>query len=306
VKLLGASLLLLAAALPARAATPIMELYIPAPSFLGSYVAKDEGVFARHGLDVTLQASPSSATLPAALVGGSAQIGGTQTILLMQAVDGGLDLVTVAGTEPYPAPYRQGLLARPGSGIKSLKDLPGHTLGSPGIGATMDILARELMIRDGVDDSKVARVEVALPQLPDALRTGSVDAGVAVDPSYSRALELGATPIAGWDSLIPPGTFLSLYATTRDWATANKETLAAFRASLEEAYAFIGKPENEVAVRASFTKWTHLPASVVATIPLPHKLTVAVTPASLQFWAQVAKDQKLTQNPVNPAALIAP
>jgi NitT/TauT family transport system substrate-binding protein len=237
VRFLGAWLVLLMAALPVRAATPIMILYIPAPSFLGSYVAKDQGIFDRHGLDVTLAASPSAATLPAALVGGSAQIGGTQAILVIQAVDGGLDLVTVAGTEPYPAPYKQGLLARPGSGIKSVKDLPGHTMGSPGIGATMDILARELMIRAGVDDSKVARVEVALPQMPDALRTGSVDAGVAVDPSYSRAVELGATPIAGWDSLIPTGTFLSVYATTRDWATANKQTLAAFRASLEEAYA---------------------------------------------------------------------
>ena len=294
------------AALPARAATPILLLYAPAPSFLGAYVAKDQGIFARHGLDVSLSAPMSSATMPPALVGGSAQIAGTQTILLIQAVDSGLDLVTIAGTEPYPAPYRQGVVARPGSGITSLKDLPGHTLGSPGIGATMDILARELLIRAGLDPNSVKQVEMPLPQMADALRTGSVDAVVSVDPSYTRCLELGGKPIAGWDSLIPPGTFLSLYATTRDWAKAHPEAVAEFRASLAEAYAFIGDAKNAADVRASFTRWTHLPASVVATIPLPHKLTVPVTPASLQFWAEVAQHQKLTQHQVDPATLIEP
>ena len=305
-KRLATLLVLLAALSPARAATPLSILYTTAPSFLGAYVGFDQGIFARHGLEVKLTASAVSGNIPTALVGGSAQIGGIQTILLIQANDGGLDLVTVAGTEPYPAPYMQGLLAREGSGIKTLQDMPGHTMGSPGIGATMDILARELMIRAGVDDSKVARVEVPLPQMADALRNGSVDSVVSVDPSYSRAVEAGARPVADWNSLIPRGTFLSLYATTRDWAQANPQTLAAFRASLQEAYAFIAKPENEAAVRESFTRWTHLPANVVAATKLPHGLTVAVTPESLQFWAEVAKDQKLTQNPVDVKSLIAP
>jgi NitT/TauT family transport system substrate-binding protein len=301
-----ATCLLLLATLPAQASTPLMLLYAAAPSFLGAYVAKDQGIFEKHGLNVTLSAPMSSATMPPALEGGSAQIAGTQTVLVVQAVDSGIDLVVIAGTEPYPAPYSQGMLARPGSGIKSVKDLPGHSVASPGIGATMDILARELMIRAGVDPNSVKQVEVALPQMADALRTGSVDVVVAVDPSYSRCLQVGGQPIASWDSLIPPGTYLSVYAVTRDWAKQHPELVAAFRASMDNADAYIADPKNEDAVRASFTRWTHLPAAVVAATKLPHKLTVTVTPASLAFWADVAKDQKLTQNPVNPASLIAP
>jgi NitT/TauT family transport system substrate-binding protein len=290
----------------ARAATPITILYTEATSFLGAYVGKDLGIFARHGLDVTLVAAPSSGGIPAALMGGSTQIAGLQTISLMQAVDGGLDLMIVAGTEPSPTPYRQGLLARAGSGIISVKDLPGHTLGVPGLGATLDILGRELMLRSGVDESRITRVEVPLPQLADALRTGSVDAVVAVDPSYARVLQMGATPVASFDTLIPAGTFRSVYACTRAWVRTNPQALAAFRAALAEADAFVEAPENETIVRQSFARWTHLPASVVAVSALPRKLTLAVTPASLQFWVDVAKDQRLTQEKVEPTALIAP
>ena len=298
--------LLLLACVPARAASPISFVYTEATSFLAAYVARDQGIFARHGLEVTLTASPSSGTIAAALQGGSAQLGGIQSISLFQAVDAGLDLVAVAGTEPSPTPYKQGILARRGSGIASLRDLPGHSIGIPGLGASLDILSRELLLRAGIDDKGITRVEVPLPQLADALRSGSVDAVVAVDPSYTRVLGLGVTKVADFDTLLPAGTFRSLYAARRDWTARHGAELAAFRASLAEAQAVIAEPANEAAVRESFARWTRLPAGVVAVSPLPRNLTLAVSPASIAFWAEVAAHQHLTQSAVDPARLIAP
>ena len=187
-----------------------------------------------------------------------------------------------------------------------MQDLPGHTLGVPGLGATLDILSRELLLREHVDEARIRRVEVPLPQLADALRTGSVDAVVAVDPSYERALQMGAKPIANFDVLIPARTFRSLYAASRAWVRANPQTLAAFRVSLAEAQDFMTGPKNAAAVRESFARWTHLPPKVVASSAIPTRWTLEVTPESLAFWVEVAHDQKLTQNPVDPASLIAP
>ena len=296
----------LALAAPAHAATPVSLLYTAAPSFLASYVAQDQGIFARHGLAVTLTTAINPSTIPAALVSGSTDIAGLQAIVLMQAADNGLDLVAVAGTEAYPAPYHQGLLARVGSGIKTPADLPGHRLGVPGIGATMDILARQLFTADNIDDRRITRVEVAFQQMADTLRGGSIDAVVAVDPTYSRIVDAGiGTPAGSWDSIIPKGTFLSLYAADREWATKHAETLAAFRASLDEAAAFIGNPDNAATTRASLSRYTRLPANVVNAMEFPHSLTTKVTPASLEFWGEVGQEQNLLTHKPDIESLIA-
>jgi NitT/TauT family transport system substrate-binding protein len=224
----------------------------------------------------------------------------------MQAADNGLDLVAVAGTEAYPAPYHQGLLARTGSGIATLADLKGKRLGVPGVGATMDILARKLFATSGVPDQSVTRVEVALQQMADALRGGSIDAVVAVDPTYSRIVEAGiGTPAGSWEGIIPKGTFLSLYAADRAWTVDHPDLIAAFRAALDEATMFIAKPDNATAVRTSLTRYTRLPPNVVNAMALPGSLTTRVTPSSLSFWNEVGLEQTLLNHPADLQVLIA-
>jgi NitT/TauT family transport system substrate-binding protein len=56
----------------AGAATPITLLYTPGDSFTESYVAKDQGIFEKHGLDVTLTVGQNGSVITAALVAGSA------------------------------------------------------------------------------------------------------------------------------------------------------------------------------------------------------------------------------------------
>lgn len=283
----------------------ISLLYTAAPSFLAAYVAQDHGFFTQHGLDVTLTTAGNSATIPAALVGGSSQIAGIQAVLVVQAAAAGLDVAAIAGTEAYPAPYHQGILARVGSGITSLKQMAGKRMGVPGIGATMDILARQMFIDAGDTNMHIVRVEVPFARMVDALRAGDVDAVLAVDPTYTRitAAKVGV-PVASWQGLIPKGTFLSLYASTKSWAAKNPATLADFRAAIDEATRFIDNPANETAVRASLAHWTHLPAPVVKMIELPRSLTTKVTAQSLQFWVQVAEQQHLITKKVSAEQLI--
>lgn len=60
-------------------------------------VALDEGIFARNGLDVTMTLIGLNSNIPAALLSDSIQIGGPTPSVMLQAIDGGLDLVAVAG-----------------------------------------------------------------------------------------------------------------------------------------------------------------------------------------------------------------
>src|ERR1700748_3254302 len=94
----GAALLALAAcfaAAPAQAATEITLLYTPSDSFTESYVAKDQGIFEKHGLDVMLTVGQNGSVITAALIAGSAQIGAPTPTVFLQAHEQGVDLVIV-------------------------------------------------------------------------------------------------------------------------------------------------------------------------------------------------------------------
>jgi len=60
-------------------------------------VAVDEGIFRKHGLEVEMTPIGINSNIPAAILSSSIQIGGPTSTVFLQAVDGGLDLVAVAG-----------------------------------------------------------------------------------------------------------------------------------------------------------------------------------------------------------------
>ncbi len=69
----------------AGAATKITLLYTPGDSFTESYVAKDQGIFEKHGLDVTLTVGQNGSVITAALIAGAAQIGALTPTVFLQA-----------------------------------------------------------------------------------------------------------------------------------------------------------------------------------------------------------------------------
>src|SRR3954451_9488416 len=60
-------------------------------------VAVDEGIFKKHGLNVEMTPIAITSNIPAAILANSSQVGGPTSTVFLQAVDGGLDLVAIAG-----------------------------------------------------------------------------------------------------------------------------------------------------------------------------------------------------------------
>jgi NitT/TauT family transport system substrate-binding protein len=81
----------------APAQTKLTLGYGSASAWIASFVAADQGIFSKHGLDVTMRFVPSAATQPAAITAGSLDIGTFNAPLLFLADEGGLDLRIVAG-----------------------------------------------------------------------------------------------------------------------------------------------------------------------------------------------------------------
>ena len=110
---LAATLMLaVALILPAQAATKITFFYTPVNSWVGLFVAKEQGYLEKHGLDVDLQIAQNGSVISAALVADTAQIGGPTPTVMLQANEQGLDLVAVAGTGTYPRIANDGIVVR--------------------------------------------------------------------------------------------------------------------------------------------------------------------------------------------------
>jgi len=298
----------LAAALPARAqgTTKIVFGYTAVTDFASVFVAREEGYFTKRGLDVEPKFIPLNSTIPAALQSDSLTIGGPTPSVFLQAVDGGLDLVLVAGgglTSKTITGF--GLVARAGSGIKTAQDCVGKKIGVPGLGAFLHVTFRAWLKDQGVDYRKVNFVEAAFPQHADLLRGGSVDAVVSADPFMSRITESGAGYVASYYStFLPEGNQTIVHAARRDWAEKHPQAVRAFRESLVEAVAFMQQPKNDAKVRAIIGKYIKLPPDVLAKVQISPPGPV-VTDRQLAYWVGLMKDQEMLKSAPDVARLIA-
>ena len=297
----------LAASLPARAQAPtkIVFGYTAVTDFASVFVAAEEGYFKKRGLDVELKFIPINSTIPAAIQSDSLQIGGPTPSVFLQAVDGGLDHVVVAGggvTSKSITGF--GLVARAGSGIKTAQDTVGKKIGVPGLGAFLHVTFRAWLKSQGVDYRKVNFVEAAFPQHGDLLRGGSVDAVVSADPFMSRITDSGVGYVASYYStFLPEGQPTIIHTARRDWVEKNPAAARAFREALQEAAAFMANPKNNDKVRAAIGKYIKLPPDVIAKVQISPPGPV-VTEKQLAYWVGLMKDQDMLKTTPDVTRLI--
>lgn len=291
---------LIAAPALAQAPTKITIGYTAVSDFTSAFVAREEGYFAKRGLDATLQLIALNSNIPAAMQAGSVQVGGPTPSVMLQANDGGLDLVAVAGgsfTHKDVANY--GFVEKTGAGITDAKSAEGKRIGVPGMNAFLHVLFRKWMSEKGGDWKKVTFVETPFPQMADILRGGSVDGLVTGSPIMERIVQTNVGRVVSYfHNELPAGLPAILYSTTRAWATANPGPLKAFREGLAEGNAFVNDKANDAKVRQIIGKYIPLPPAVLANAIISfQKPTITVD--EVNYWITIMKEQDMLRgNPV--------
>ncbi len=301
---LAAALVAWLAFAPIAVANEIVRVvHTSSSTYTAAFAALDQGFFAAHGLDVRFSQTAINSNIPAALLSGSADIGGPSSAVMIQAVDGGLALLAIAGTGlAYPGGTNEAAVARPDAGIHAPADYIGRRVGVPGIGVITDIFFRYWLIANHVDPAKVIYAEVANPQQYDALRGGGVDAVAANDPQLFRLIRSGVGVEAGrFLDALPGAIPIIVYAVTPDYAARHRATVLAFQAAHREGVAYVEQHPDEA--RAILARHLHLSDEVVKDMEMP-KYQADIAPEQIGRMIDIMQRLNMLQSHPDPAALV--
>ncbi|MBR1247950.1 ABC transporter substrate-binding protein [Bradyrhizobium sp. AUGA SZCCT0169] len=267
-------------------------------------VAIDEGIFKKHGLEVEMTPIGINSNIPAAILSNSIQIGGPTSTVFLQAVDGGLDLVAIAGASVM-SPVNQDSIAafvRNGITIKEPKDFVGKKVGAPGLNAFLHVLFVKWLVDKGVDPRRVNFVEVTFPTMSDIIKSGSVDAVLTAEPFVTRMLNAGLGSVgARYAAELARTEPIIFYAASREWADKNAVAIKKFRDAIAES-ALIVNGDREKA-SASIAKFTKQPIELVKATP-PNQSEPALKPEQLSWWIEVMSSQRMLQSRLDTAKLV--
>jgi NitT/TauT family transport system substrate-binding protein len=266
--------------------------------FMPVFIANDEGMFAKHGLDPQLVVVASSSLSPPALVGGSLNVAQMTPSNMLLANDGGLDLVAIAGigrnkiTNP-----RSGLITRKDLIVSKPQDLVGKTVAVPGLNAGMDLVLRKWLIDGGVQVSQVRIVETPFAQMGGQLQSGQIDAAFEIDPIMSRILNAHdankAIDLLGWAT---PDMLATLWGADRKWAIAHRAEVAAFVASLADAISFMSEhPEKAHQIEKKYLSYS---------VPDMPDVSLGIAPKDIEFWVGVCDETGALHAKLDPKSLI--
>jgi NitT/TauT family transport system substrate-binding protein len=272
-------------------------------AFGNGFVAANEGLFKKHGLELEMKLVPNSSTTPAALIADSLQIATPTAPVTLQAIEQGLDLMVLAGGGIYTKGLTDvAVMVRADSPIKTPQDFAGKRVATAGLNAFLHVLFRKWLMTNGVDYKRVTFTETPFAQQLDVLRSGQVDAILAVQPFLSRGLETNIGRVVSYFIADIEGeTLAGWYVATRKWVEANSKQAAAFRAAIEEATGMIDKDREFV--RKANLAYIPFPADVQAKFSAGiYRATVA--PEAVQKWNQIALEQNMLKKPLDPAKIL--
>lgn len=270
---------------------------------LAMWIADEEGIFTRNGLQVQIGKVAGAGLTPIALENGEVDLGIQTAPDFLQAVSQGLELTAVTGLSVNtPENPRLFVIAGKASGITTAAGLVGKRIGVPSRSGSFEVSTVELLQRKGIETAGIRWVEVPFAQMTAALDAGTVDA-VATSIVLRGALQAAGNPVVLDLSAFSPETLVTFLSARTDWAQSHADTITKVRASLQEAATFAQQnPERAAQIIAARTG---LPPTVAQRLA-PPRFSAHVAAAQLQTWIDAMRQQKLLDTGVDPAKLLAP
>lgn len=250
---------------------PMMTMKVGANPASGSaalYIAEDHGLFTAQHLKVTvINTTGGSAAVPA-MVGGSYDVTTTNDATAINADVKGTPLkFVVDGISATPGTFT--LDALPTSGITSIKDLSGKTVGISSPSDPPSLALQSELAANNVPVSSVHFVTVSFAQAQQALKNHQVDATVETEPYKTQnAQAIGARPVVDiFGSSSGFANFpIAAYVSTAKYVNAHPKEIAAFQKAMVAAANLAHDQQN---VKTAILHHTKIDKTVADIMTLP-------------------------------------
>lgn len=254
---------------------PIKAAYLPATQSLPLFVAIENKMFEKEGLKVELVRLESPNQIIDSLIAGAVDAGapsvasGITAIANLKKPNSIKIYALTCGTLQH---LNDELLVSRNSSISSIKELDGKKLGIiPGI--QFSTVAKKILKENGVEPSRVALIELPIPNQLAALESNSVDAVLTLEPTGTLGEKKGISRILVSSPMVKfvadpwcGGTGV----VSAKFLNENPEKASAFIKVMRQA---IVETQNNPQNRQYLVKYLDLPEAVAKEAPLP--LTVS-------------------------------
>jgi NitT/TauT family transport system substrate-binding protein len=225
------------------------------------WVAKDSGIFAKHGFDAEVLLVAGSPRVTQSLIAGDFDYAIAGASSFIRARIQGADPQIVATSLNTAGDFH--LLTLPQSGIRSIEDLRGKTVGVTQLGSDADVFLRTAISRAGLRPDEVTIIQHGgSPQGAAALLTGQLPAAVVGGSAILTATRNGAISVANGKTLRIPGLTGTIATTRRHIERNPAEVQRLVRAYVEATHYF--KTHREETIDILHESWAGMPREEVA------------------------------------------
>ena len=254
------------------------------------WIAKDSGLFSKHGLNVTLTSLSSSDGFPA-LVAGQTQLASIGASELVSGAAAGASVSYLATLTPV-FPYK--LYAKVNSGA----ELKGKRIGITSTSGSLYIATLAALKQLGLSPSDVKLITLgSVTNVNNALISGSIDAAISHPPASAKIESAGFHSLLDLAQQKIPTSNVGI-AVTNSYKTSHHKQVQEFIAALQEA---IAREKNDKAYAIQELKshlgvsdetaldetWQYYAQEVLPTVPTP---TVAQLATSQQVLGEKRPD----------------
>jgi NitT/TauT family transport system substrate-binding protein len=232
-------------------AEPLKEVSVgifPSKTFAPLQLGIDKGIFAKHGLELSLESSQGGAATLPAVATGSIDVAIGNPVSVITAASKGLDVKIIAGYS-YDGPALQDTIlvaALPNSGIVTAKNLAGRNVAVNSLKGAGELGIREAVERDGGDPEAVKFTEIGFPDMAAQLLNGGVDAVMLSQPFLQDVMDAGGVIVSDFQKDAGLGGTILVTFSSGPFAAQNPAILKSFQTALAESLEYAEANPDEM------------------------------------------------------------
>jgi NitT/TauT family transport system substrate-binding protein len=272
---------------------------VPSIGMAPLYVARDQGLFEKEGLNVKLVTLSGGGESLTGLLGGDVDFTFANYPMLVRAQQKGQGKVKVKIVADAVAarPDSAAVVVPRDSPLRDPSDLEGKKIAVPATNSVADLAVMSGMKAARADPSGIKWRSLSYPAMLPKLQGGDIDAAFLEEPYLSVAqAQLGV-----WTVFEPmvgrlDGIGLSGYAALEKTTQAYPNTVAAFQRAVAEAHRAATTPQGQNALNKALIDQIHVQPEIAAVLHLP-AYPLTADPTRLQRVPDLMRQFGLIKEP---------